>query len=72
MAVGRRESVALCAAPLSVAEIAATLRLHLGVVRVLAGDLADEGHLSVYLPNADAATDVGTLLRVIRGLRAIG
>jgi uncharacterized protein DUF742 len=68
----RRDIVALCCDPLSVAEIAAQLSLHLGVVRVLVGDLAGEGHLAVYLPNADAADDVDTLLRVIRGLRAIG
>ena len=67
-----RDIVALCGDPLSVAEIAAQLRLHLGVVRVLVGDLSAQGHLSVYLPNADAPTDVDTLLRVIRGLRAIG
>jgi hypothetical protein len=68
----RREIVQLCGDPLSVAEIAAQLSLHLGVVRVLVGDLAGEGHLAVYLPNADAAGDVDTLLRVIRGLRSIG
>lgn len=67
-----RDIVELCCDPLSVAEIAAELSLHLGVVRVLVGDLSAEGHLSVYLPNADAPTDVETLLRVIRGLRAIG
>jgi len=67
-----RDIVALCDDPLSVAEIAAQLSLHLGVVRVLVGDLSAEGHLSVYLPNADAPTDVDTLLRVMRGLRAIG
>jgi hypothetical protein len=68
----RRDIVSLCGNPLSVAEIAAQLSLHLGVVRVLVGDLSADGHLSVYLPNADASTDVDTLLRVIRGLRAIG
>jgi hypothetical protein len=68
----RRDIVSICADPLSVAEIAAQLSLHLGVVRVLVGDLSADGHLSVYLPNADASTDVDTLLRVIRGLRAIG
>ena len=67
-----RDIVSLCGDPLSVAEIAAQLSLHLGVVRVLVGDLSADGHLSVYLPNADASTDVDTLLRVIRGLRAIG
>ena len=68
----RRDIVALCGSPLSVAEIAAKLSLHLAVVRVLVGDLSADGHLSVYLPNTDASTDVDTLLRVIRGLRAIG
>lgn len=67
----RRDIVALCEDPLAVAEIAATLGLHLGVVRVLVGDLSAEGHLAVYLPNTDASHDVDTLLRVIRGLRAI-
>jgi len=68
----RRDIVALCGNPLSVAEIAAQLSLHLAVVRVLVGDLSAAGHLSVYLPNTDASTDIDTLLRVIRGLRAIG
>lgn len=67
----RRDIVSLCGSPLSVAEIAARLSLHLAVVRVLVGDLSSDGHLSVYLPNSDASTDVDTLLRVIRGLRAI-
>ena len=67
-----RDIVALCGDPVSVAEIAAELSLHLGVVRVLVEDLSEGGHLSVYLPNTDAPTDVDTLLRVIRGLRAIG
>jgi hypothetical protein len=68
----RRDIVSLCGDPLSVAEIAAELSLHLAVVRVLVGDLSADGHLSVYLPNSDASTDVDTLLRVIRGLRSIG
>jgi hypothetical protein len=68
----RRDIVALCGNPLSVAEIAAELSLHLAVVRVLVGDLSAAGHLSVHLPDTDASTDVDTLLRVIRGLRAIG
>jgi trans-aconitate methyltransferase len=67
----RRDIVALCEEPLALAEIAAMLELHLGVVRVLVGDLSTEGLLAVYLPDADVAQDVDTLLRVIRGLRAI-
>jgi hypothetical protein len=71
LAFERRDIVALCSVPLSVAEVAARLSLHLGVVRVLVGDLAAEGYLYAYLPNADASHDVDTLLRVIHGLRAI-
>jgi hypothetical protein len=67
----RRDIVALCVNPLAVAEIAASLGLHLGVVRVLVGDLSADGYLAVYLPNSAASHDVDTLLRVIRGLRAI-
>ena len=67
----RRDIVTACAEPLAVAEIAARLGLHLGVVKVLVGDLAADGYLAVYLANADAPRDVDTLLRVIRGLRAI-
>jgi hypothetical protein len=46
----QRAIVALCVEPLSVAEISARLRLHLGVTRI---------------PDPD------TIMRVIRGLRAI-
>jgi Protein of unknown function (DUF742) len=67
----RRDIVVLCDLPQSVAEIAASLSLHLGVVRVLVGDLSADGHLSVHLPDTDVAGDVDTLLRVIRGLRSI-
>ena len=66
-----RDIVHLCSVPLSVAEIAARLSLHLGVVRVLVGDLSAEGYVYAYVPHADASQDVDTLLRVIHGLRAI-
>ena len=71
LAFERRDIVSICVEPLALAEIAAQLSLHLGVVRVLVGDLSAEGHLAVYLPNTDVSQDVDTLLRVIRGLRAI-
>lgn len=71
LAFERRDIVTICAEPLALAEIAAQLGLHLGVIRVLVGDLSAEGHISVYLPNADVSRDVDTLLRVIRGLRGI-
>lgn len=63
--------VALCVQPLSIAEVAARLRLQIGVVRVLVSDLGADGDLAVYRPPADASRDIDTLLRVIRGLREI-
>ncbi|GJF33022.1 hypothetical protein KNE206_57220 [Kitasatospora sp. NE20-6] len=66
-----RAIMTLCREPLSVAEIAARLRLHLNVVRVLVSDLYAGGHVTAHMPEFDAARDVDTLRRVIRGLRAI-
>ena len=63
--------VALCAEPMSVAEISARIRLHLGVTRVLVGDLRAAGHLDVHVTDADDALDPDLILRVIDGLRAI-
>jgi hypothetical protein len=67
----RHDIVALCRRPQSLAEVAARLRLHLNVVRVLAQDLEATGHLSVYVPRPEAAHDLSVLRRVIDGLRAI-
>ncbi|CAL9413063.1 hypothetical protein SUDANB105_01689 [Streptomyces sp. enrichment culture] len=67
----RHDIVAACARPQSLAEIAARLRLHLNVVRVLADDLRAAGQLAVYVPNAAATHDASVLRRVIDGLRAI-
>ena len=63
--------VALCAAPLSVAEISARLHMHLGVTRVLVGDLRATGHLDVHTLDVADPRDPETIRRVIRGLRAI-
>jgi hypothetical protein len=67
----RRDIVALCRQPQSLAEVAARLRLHLNVVRVLAEDLESTGDLSVHVPRPEAAHDLSVLRRVIDGLRAI-
>lgn len=62
----------LCRAPSSVAEISAHLHLPLGVARVLAGDLCDDGLLDF---DRDAATDgrpsLRLLERVFDGLQAL-
>ncbi|WP_326555264.1 DUF742 domain-containing protein [Micromonospora sp. NBC_01813] len=63
--------IALAAEPISVAEISARLGLHLGVTRVLVGDLRAADHLDVHATDLEASADADTILRVIRGLRAI-
>ncbi|MFY1633808.1 DUF742 domain-containing protein [Solwaraspora sp. WMMB335] len=63
--------LALAADPISVAEISARLGLHLGVTRVLVGDLRAAAHLDVHVRDVEAPADADTILRVIRGLRAI-
>lgn len=63
--------VTLCAVPLSVAEISAQLRLHLGVVKILVCDLRAAGYLDVHVVDVKSAHDPDTILRVMRGLRAI-
>jgi hypothetical protein len=60
-----------CRVPQSLAELAARLRLHLNVVRVIADDLRTAGQLAVYAPQASTAQDVSVLRRVIDGLRAV-
>jgi Protein of unknown function (DUF742) len=66
-----REILMLCRVPLAVAEVAARLRLHLGVARVLVGDLLVLGHLAIRRPEALPHRKVDILERVIRGLQAI-
>jgi Protein of unknown function (DUF742) len=53
-----------------VAEISAKLRLHLGVTKILVGDLRAAGHLDVHTGDVDVSHDPETILRVINGLRA--
>ncbi|HWS35706.1 MAG TPA: DUF742 domain-containing protein [Actinoplanes sp.] len=66
-----RAIVAICEdSPISVAEISARLRLHLGVVRILVGDLRASGQLDVHVLENDTP-DPETIMRVIRGLRSI-
>ncbi len=66
----QRDILRLCQAPFAVAEVAAQLKLHLGVVRVLAGDLLLLGHLAVRRPAAEPHRNRDLLERVIRGLEA--
>jgi hypothetical protein len=65
----------LCDGPRSVAEVAALLRVPLGVARVLIGDMADEGTLTVHRTidriGPGSGPDRAVMARVLRGLRAL-
>jgi len=71
LAYEQRDIVYLCCEPTAVAEVAARLELHLGVARVLVGDLLALGHLMVRRPEPVVRHDVNIIERVIRGLQAI-
>lgn len=66
----RRDIVALAREPLAVAELAAKLDMHLGVARVLVGDLVGLGMLVLRRPET-TANRAYIIERVIRGLQAI-
>jgi hypothetical protein len=62
----------LCVRPLSVAEISAKMRLPLGVVRVLLGDLLDQGLIVVRKPApTNQSPDEHVLKEVLHGLKAL-
>jgi Protein of unknown function (DUF742) len=63
--------VRLCAVTMSVAEVAARLKLHIGVARVIVADLAALGYVIVQRPSHSLAHDPSLIERVIRGLEAI-
>jgi hypothetical protein len=71
-ALERRSIVLLCRQPRSVAELSALLGLPLGVIRVLAGDMADEGLVRIHGPKgAGGAPGRALLERVLAGLRRV-
>lgn len=63
--------MALCMEPISVAEISARLRMHLGVARVLVGDLRAADLVDVHTVDATKPHSPEIILRVMRGLRSI-
>ena len=63
--------IAMCAEPVSVAEISARVPLHFGVTKILVGDLRANGYLDVHTTDVANPHDPETILRVIRGLRTI-
>ncbi|WP_149827360.1 DUF742 domain-containing protein [Streptomyces tailanensis] len=67
-----RAIVELCRRMRTVAEIAALLRMPLGVVRVLLSDLADQGKTRVYgTGHGPGQPDRALLERVLSGLRRL-
>jgi hypothetical protein len=58
----------VCAQPRSIAEVAALVRVPLGVARVLVADLADTGAVSVH---ATVTADVDLMRRVLVGLHRL-
>ncbi len=67
-----RAIMELCRRMRTVAEIAALLKLPLGVVRVLLSDLADQGKIRVYGTGHGATQpDRALLERVLSGLRRL-
>ena len=69
-----RTIVEMCARPKSLAEIGASLKVPVGVARVLVGDLANGGYLQVHLPRTTTDGDGGPghviLGRLLDGLRS--
>jgi Protein of unknown function (DUF742) len=72
LTVEQRAIAALCRDVLSVAEVSARLDLPLGVTRVLVGDMAEEGFVTLHRPaQAGDRPDLALLERVLYGLRTI-
>ncbi len=74
LALERRQILTRCVGSISVAEISAHLRLPLGVVRVLVGDMVDEGLLTASAPDHTRTgdrPDRQLLERVLDGLQSL-
>lgn len=74
MTVERRDICALSADSLSIAELSAHLRIPLGVVRVIVGDMVTEGILDCHRLEAsdlEGRPDLRVLERVLDGIQAL-
>jgi hypothetical protein len=68
----RAAIIRLCVDTRSVAEVAAHLKVPLGVARVLVADMADAALVRIYEPQSlDEAAHVALLERVLSGLRRL-
>ncbi|RAY13450.1 DUF742 domain-containing protein [Actinomadura craniellae] len=66
------ELLELCRRPMSVVDVASGVRFPLGVVRVLLGDLRDEGMIVLTAPlRRELMSREGVLREVLSGLRAL-
>jgi hypothetical protein len=68
-----RTIIGMCERPMSVAEIGIELHVPITVARVLVGDLANAGYLTVHMPRcaeSDSGPGQAILGRLIDGLRA--
>jgi hypothetical protein len=72
LALEQRSIVELCREILSIAEVSARLGIPINVVRILVGDLADDGLVNVYQPRAPGQPpSLEVLLRVLDGLHTL-
>lgn len=69
VAFERRDILKMAESPIAVAELSARLRLPIGAVRVLVGDLSVEGHVQTKAMTVQA--DTALLERVRDGLRRL-
>ena len=60
--------VQLCQQPRSVAEVAATLHVPLGVAKVVVGDLMQAGHVTVHQTNELAVATIERIRDLVRAL----
>jgi hypothetical protein len=68
----QQSSVLLCRDILSIAEVSAHLDVPVGVARVLVGDMAAEGLVTLHRPTGPGIRpDLALLERVLYGLRAL-
>lgn len=69
----RAQAFALCATfgAQSIAELSARLSIPIGVAKVIAGDLVQEGFLTVHAAQPNLSKDVAMLRRLIHGVRAL-
>ena len=72
LSLEHRSIAQACRETLSVAEVAARVDLPLGVTRVLVGDLADQGVVTVHrAPSHAGGPDVALLEQVLAGLQRL-